>query len=236
MVEELHAADGRVLATYTRADRDGVPIADLLEPAADATVDALLGACLRSRAGWIVVAPPDLGRALIAAGATPRRHAHLMTHDLRDVAPAGDPHVVALSCGIEELEAAHRSAYRPDHPDYAWAMELDALRPLMRGEVIGPVLGASRMAVHDDRVVGAAIVCDFAGKPPSAGPWLAELFRDPAHPGLGAALLRGALTAAAADGLPALGLAVTEGNSARGLYSDEGFRHVREDISVIIPR
>jgi hypothetical protein len=236
LLEELQAADGRVLASYTRGDRDGIAIADLLEPTADATVGELLDACLRRRAGWIVVAPTDLGRALIAAGATPRRHAHLMTHALRDVAPAGDPRVVPLACGIEELEAAHRSAYRPDHPDYAWATEPDALGPLMRGEVIGPVLRASRMAVHDGRVVGAAIVCDFAGKPPSAGPWLAELFRDPAHAGLGAALLRGALTAGAGDGLPAIGLAVTEGNSARGLYADEGFRHVREYISVIIPR
>jgi hypothetical protein len=112
LVEDLHAADGRVLATYTRGDRDGTPIADLLEPAADATIDELRDVSLRELAGWIVVGPPDLGRALIAAGAAPRRHAHLMTHDLRDVAPPGDPRVVPLACGIEQLEAAHRSAYR----------------------------------------------------------------------------------------------------------------------------
>jgi hypothetical protein len=35
--------------------------------------------------------------------------------------------------------------------------------------------------------------------------------------------------------LPALGLAVTVGNPAFGLYCDEGFRLVREDISVVVP-
>jgi ribosomal protein S18 acetylase RimI-like enzyme len=224
-----------VLATYARGVRDGMPIADLLEPAGDATPGELLDACLRERAGWIVVAPPDLGRLLIGAGAKPRRHARTMTHDLRAVRPSTDPRVVAYAGGAEELDHAHRAAYRPDHPDYAQAMEPDSLGPLMRGEVIGPVLGASRIAVDDGLVVGAAVVCEPPGDPPDGGPWLAELFRHPGHPGLGRELLRATLTSAAEDGLPALGLAVTVGNPALGLYCDEGFRLVREDISVVVP-
>lgn len=181
------------------------------------------------------MAPVELARALIEAGATPRRHARLMTHDLRDVAAEVDPRVVPLAASPEELLPSHRRAYRPDHPDYEIARAEDPIGQLLRGELVGPLLGASRMAVHEDQIVGAAIVNDFPGEPPHAGPWLSELWRDPAVPGIGRELLRGALAAAAADGLPALGLVVSGGNPAGGLYLDEGFRTVREDISVTLP-
>jgi GNAT superfamily N-acetyltransferase len=182
------------------------------------------------------VAPVDLARELIAAGATQRRHARLMTHDLRDVQTHVDPRVVPLRASAGELLPSHRAAYRPDHPDYAIARAQDPIGKLLNGELVGPLLDASRMAVVDGRIVGAAIVNDFPGDPPSAGPWLSELFRDPAVPGIGRELLRGALAAAAADGLPALGLAVSGGNRAGELYLEEGFETVREDISVTMPR
>jgi GNAT superfamily N-acetyltransferase len=211
-----------------------VPIADLLEPAEGASIDELRDACLRELRGWIVVAPVELGYALLAAGAKKRRHALLMTHDLRDVPSDVDPRVVPLTAGAEELMAAHRAAYRPDHPDYEIATGPNPIGELLSGELVGPLLGASRMAVDQGRIVGAAILNDFPGAPPVAGPWLSELFRDPAVPGIGRELLRGALAAAAADGLRALGLAVTHGNPAIGLYEDEGFRTLREDISVVL--
>jgi ribosomal protein S18 acetylase RimI-like enzyme len=59
-----------------------------------------------------------------------------------------------------------------------------------------------------------------------------ELFRDPAHPGTGRALLERALQRAAAAGLPALGLAVTDGNPAARLYEAVGFRRVLSSRSV----
>jgi GNAT superfamily N-acetyltransferase len=215
--------------------RDGQPIADLLEPEQGVSVAELRDACLRELRGWIVVAPVELGYALLAVGAKKRRHARLMSHDLRAVPAEVDPRVVALTAAPEELEAAHRSAYRPDHPDFEMSKDRGALGRLLRGELVGPLLGASRMALDGDGVVvGAAILNDFAGEPPEAGPWLSELFRNPRVPGIGRQLLRGALTAAAADGLPALGLAVTGGNPAIGLYEDEGFRTLREDISVVL--
>jgi GNAT superfamily N-acetyltransferase len=182
-----------------------------------------------------VVAPVELGRALLAQGATPRRHARLMTHDLRSVPEEADPRVGPLTAAPEDLLPAHQSAYRPEHVDYELSRDTAAIGKLLRGELVGPLLGASRMAVVDGRVAGAAILNDFPGAPPAAGPWLSELFRDPSVPGLGRALLRGALAAAAADGLAALGLVVTGGNPAGELYLDEGFRTVRDDISVTLP-
>jgi GNAT superfamily N-acetyltransferase len=197
--------------------------------------DKLAEACLRQLRGWIVVAPVELAHALLDAGAVQRRHARLMTHDLRDVPADVDPRVVALAATADELVPSHQAAYRPDHPDYVLSQDVSAIGQLLRGELVGPLLPASRMAVVEERIVGAAILNDFPGEPPFAGPWLSELFRDPAVRGIGRELLRGALAAAAADGLPALGLAVTGGNSAAGLYLDEGFRVVREDISVTLP-
>ena len=190
---------------------------------------------MRDLRGWIVVAPVELARALIAAGATERRHARLMTHDLRDVPAHVDPRVVALHATQEELVPSHRAAYRPGHPDYALSRDQSAIGKLLSGELVGPLLNASRMAVVDGAIAGAAIVNDFPGDPPHAGPWLSELFRDPAVPGIGRELLRGALAAAAADGLRAMGLVVSGGNPAGDLYLQEGFRTVREDISVTMP-
>lgn len=178
------------------------------------------------------MAPIELAPALIAAGARQRRHATLMTHSLRAVPAQTDPRVVPLTVDAEELLPSHRAAYRPDHPDYAFAQDTSAIAKLLRGELVGPLLACSRMAVVDDHVVGAVIVNRFPGEPPHAGPWVSELFRDPAHRGIGRALLRGALTAAASDRLQALGLVVSGGNPAAGLYRDEGFTVVREDISV----
>jgi GNAT superfamily N-acetyltransferase len=158
-----------------------------------------------------------------------------MTHDLRDVPADADPRVVPLHATQEELVPSHMAAYRPGHPDYALSRDHSAIGKLLRGELVGPLLDASRMAVVDGGIVGAAIVNRFPGGPPAAGPWLSELFRDPAVPGVGRALLRGALAAAAADGLPAMGLVVSGGNQAAELYAQEGFETVREDISVTMP-
>jgi GNAT superfamily N-acetyltransferase len=158
-----------------------------------------------------------------------------MTHDLRAAPAEIDPRVVPLTAGVTELMPAHRRAYRPDHPDYAVAAQEDPLGGLLSGELIGPVLACSRMAVVDGAVVGAAIVNDFPGEPPDAGPLLGEIFRDPSYPGIGRALLRGVLTAAAADHHSALLLFVSGGNPAAELYLAEGFTVVREDISVDVP-
>ena len=80
------------------------------------------------------------------------------------------------------------------------------------------------MAVVDGRIVGAAILNQFPGKPPVAGPWLSELFRDPGVPGIGRELLRGALAAAAANGLPALGLVVTAARPSGSTWTRDSGR------------
>ena len=72
----------------------------------------------------------------------------------------------------------------------------------MAGEVIGPLLGCSRVALTADGYVGAALVFDPAGEPPLGVPWVGELFRHPDAPsGVGASLLAATLDQARDDGL-----------------------------------
>jgi hypothetical protein len=184
-----------------------------------------------------------LGEALVAAGGRAGRHAELLSHDLRDLpAPARAPdgvRIVPVDRSAADLAAAFRAAYAADHPDFRThpypedpALEL---APLLDGRMVGPLLGASALAVDGaGRAVGAALVNRAAGTPPEAGPWLSQLFRSPDHPGTGRTLLCHVLGALAGAGEEALGLAVTHGNPAERLYRALGFRRVHSVFNVLL--
>jgi ribosomal protein S18 acetylase RimI-like enzyme len=104
--------------------------------------------------------------------------------------------------------------------------------------VLGPLLDCSALATRDDRVVGACLVVDRAGNPPDGGPWVLDVFRDPADParGIGAAMLSQAARSARAASLPALSLAVTHENSAaRAVYERLGFADLGESWTLALP-
>jgi GNAT superfamily N-acetyltransferase len=137
------------------------------------------------------------------------------------------------------LAASWRAAFAPGHPDFhgqterQTARELDAL---LRGAIIGPPLPCSVQArAADGRLCGAALVNAAAGAAPAGGPWLSELFRDPRVRGTGRALLRRALADASRDGLPTMGLVVTDGNPAEGLYREHGFARAVSSLTVRLP-
>ena len=97
----------------------------------------------------------------------------------------------------------------------------------------GPLLAGCGVALDAaGGVAGACIVTGHPGDPPFGGPWVVFVFRAPGHPGAGRALLVRALRIAARDGLPALGLAVTQANPATRLYEDLGFRRILSAMSV----
>ena len=94
----LTDADGTVIATFTDVERDGRRVADLLE--LEVPVERALAPILAQLQGFRVAGPVELGRALIDAGGTPARHAHVYSHDLLDApgaAPAGRDHAHARS-------------------------------------------------------------------------------------------------------------------------------------------
>ena len=228
-------ARGRPVGAFLRAERDGRPLADLFEPALPAADAA--PAIMSELRGWRISADETLARALVTAGGRPARHAHVYTHDLRELPPEPAGFRLApLAHSPEELAPVLDAAFPPDHPDFATRERQDPLsemRELLTEQQFGPLLACSGVALDAaGAVVAACIVTGSPGEPPFGGPWVILVFRAPGHPGSGRALLARALRIAARDGLPALGLAVTHGNPAVRLYEDLGFRLVLSAVSV----
>ena len=238
---------GRTVATYRADERDGRPWADNLAPDSGVPTGDVVMAILRELAGHGVTSTPDVGDALIAAGATERRRALTMFHPL-DGPPRAGPRldgitIEAYAHTAADLHPASGRAFPLGHPDRDRAMsdaqELAELAQLLGGDIVGPVQPASRVAVTaDGAVVAAAIVTDHPGDPPFAGPWVPWVFRDPmlAPPGTGAAVLAAAMGALIDDGAPGVGLAVTDGNPAQRVYERLGFSVVLRTVSVLIDR
>lgn len=240
---------GRPLARFLEDVRDGRRFADLFEPVGGTPVDALVDAVLRDLAGWRVASSPALGRTLIAAGASRGRHAHVMRRSLAGAVPAEweqgsfpGVRIGPIDRPAADLAPAMQAAVPPGHSDFELgddelANVVARLQRLFDGRAAGPLQACSRVAVDPGgRVRGAALVTEIAVRElPMGGLWLVELFREPGWSGLGAALLHAALWQAAADGHTEIGLAVTEGNAARGLYEATGFELVSSWLSVDLP-
>lgn len=183
----------------------------------------------------------ELRSSITRLGARIRHEAELMSLDLErwlgpdSTVPAGveiRPVGQRVPPGTGHLESL---AFPPGHPDIGdddppedAAANEAALRPILVGDERWAPLTAGRLAVRPSTndPVGIAVLSELLdGPPPHGGPWLAQLFRHPDDTlrGLGAALLDSALEAAREDGLRTVGLSVTVGNHARGLYASRGF-------------
>ena len=244
---ELVGAGGRVLATYVYDITGRDQWAEDIQPAPGVRTDEVVAVAMEDFAGWIAGGSDELCSALVAAGAKPRRHAYVMTVDLVASSPphtwasSGLPaglHYAGLDGDPEVLYEAYAGAYRPGHPDRGSAGQRQTfehtLLPLLRGEILGPVLPSSGAIVDADtkRAAAACILTDRDGTA-----WVAELFRDPAprYAGTGGALLRRCLWRTAEEGIRQVGLAVTVGNSAQLLYEEAGFTVESMSRNVRIP-
>jgi hypothetical protein len=219
---------------------------DLFTPSGGVEPERAAAAIVAQMGGWRVASDAAFGRLMVAAGAKLRRHSHVMSRDLiRDPAPDGwlEPPMPAgyrltpVDRPAIELAPACSAAYPRDHPDFGDIP--DPKRPeielgqIISGELLGPLLRCSGLVVRDDgTVAGAILVNAQPGDPPFSGPWVTQIFRDPAAGGTGGPLLRRALAMATRDGLPAVSLAVTHGNPAREVYAALGFTEALEAFSV----
>jgi GNAT superfamily N-acetyltransferase len=229
----LADGEGARLVRFRTSVHDGSAVTGGVERCPDVSVERAAAAVMAELRGRLVCRDVALGEALVAAGARAGRHAEVLSHDLRGLpAPSRAPdgvRIVPVDRSAADLAAVFRAAYPREHPDFRAhpypedpALEL---APLLDGRLVGPLLGASALALDGaGRAVGAALVNRTAGSPPEAGPWLSQLFRSPTHPGTGRSLLGHVLVALAAADEPALGLAVTHGNPAARLYRQLGFR------------
>jgi ribosomal protein S18 acetylase RimI-like enzyme len=234
---QLTDADGRPVLAFVVGTRAGRSWANGLEVLGPGAVERILA----EMPGWMVNAPTDLGWELVARGATLRRHAHTMALDLDGWSPpvADPPSGVRFTpCDrpAGDLVAAHVAAYGPGHVDHngeTAAQAVDELARLISGDLVGPLLGCSRLAVAGDgAVVAGALVNDMTPMP-----FVTNVFRDPARSpaGTGTALLATALAAAAAAGIARIGLAVTDGNPAQRVYERLGFAVVSTVLAVVVP-
>ncbi len=238
----LAGPDGRAVLTYVRGTHHGRPCAKLVEVIGPNPVPSVLA----SMSGWIVEGPEDLGRQLVRHGGYVVRHAHTMRRDLVSLPLPAEWSVLSLPGELRSVPCirpardvlpAWRCAFPAGHPDHFQGSDEEALEtqlgPLLAGEMVGPVLGCSALAVDGaDRVVAGAVITDRGGLP-----WIANVFRRPdvRFPGLGSVLLRRVLVDAASRGFPSMGLAVSEGNPARRLYEKLGFRLSGTSLSVLVP-
>jgi GNAT superfamily N-acetyltransferase len=237
---------GRELARFDAAERGDRCVADLFHLANGVAPDEAVAAVMADLAGWCVAADEPFGRLLVAAGGRPKRHAHAMSRDLVRAPAPPDWLEPPTPAGVRltpvdrpaiDLASACRAAYPREHPDYddipAPERPEVELAEIMSGRLMGPLLRCSGLAVGEDgSVLGAVLVNDTGGEPPTGGPWISQLFRRPDARGIGGALLRRALAVATRDGLPALGLAVTHGNTALHAYEAAGFTEVLNSLTV----
>lgn len=180
----------------------------------------------------LTVVDPAEAAELIAAGAILERHAHQMVlalphrhlavdlaHEFLPFAAGGTPPVPWTA-----VLPAFLKAYPPDHPDHLPGDEnlIDTyLVPYTAGARLGaPVCHASAIAVRDGYAYAGILVVDRPGE----GPWVCDIWRDPAaeYAGTGTALLHWA--AGRLTGFDSLGLVVTVANiRARIAYERAGF-------------
>ena len=247
--ETLRDDDGRALADIEVIPRGAAPRADVVVLAGDA-VEAVADAVWSRLPGFRVSVTDHDGVAdrLLTLGASPGRHLLAMELDLRTGVPVARPSAVTV--GPMEVDrtadygAIVSRAYPPGHPDHepGDAEPEGAARTvaaLLRGEQVGPWLPEASFDARDgDRVLGAVLLSEM---PPSmtyqGGPWVTEIFVDPAATGqgIGGTLLARAAAAVAAAGRPTLGLAVTVGNPAQRLYEALGFVTLQDIRQVVLP-
>jgi GNAT superfamily N-acetyltransferase len=235
-------AAGKPIGRYDEGMRGDIPIADLFEREPGVSVEEAAAAVLAELRGMKIAGDEALGRALIAAGGEKLRHGHLYSYDFVGNPPpktwSAPPGIRSTDIDrpVADLLPAYRAAYPPDHPDAGLLPGDDAeeLEAVIVGGQYGPLLAGSGLAVAEDgAVVGAILLATIeGGDPPLYGPWVIDIWRDPARRGVGRALLARALALADYD---TLGLIVTEGNdAARRLYEALGFALVSSAIVVQI--
>ena len=225
--------------------------ADLAELAPGRTSDDANRALALQCPGWYVsTLDPQLAAAVQASGATPTRHVHVLVARTRPNAVSNEPsrparHHVAFRDFADfawpEILPSWKAAYAPGHPDYEPGDDEDLieseLRPYVEREALGPVHRSTTLATIDGRIAGAIVISLRPEPVPFGGPWITEVWRDPAAPtpGLGADLIGRALTMLCADGFETLGLAVTDGNPARRVYEGLGFEPALESWTYLLP-
>jgi ribosomal protein S18 acetylase RimI-like enzyme len=239
---ELLDRDGPALL-YVEGTRDGLPIADLARVAPTRAVDEAADLALARLPGWLLATEDEpLARALLQRGATQVRQARVMTVDTsaHRAAPVLDT-VPRSSLPVREFLPGWRAAYPAGHPDHEEGSDDDVVARCWEWydepEWLAREHRSSGLVVRNGRVVAGIIISLRPQPVPYGGPWVHDVWvtAEARGEGLGSRLLDQAMRLLDEDGLPTLGLAVSEGNPARGTYERLGFTTVLEAWTVHLP-
>ncbi len=225
--------------------RENQTCADLAQPKPHLIIREAVQQVIKERATELIsTSNTEFAQELLTQGCNPRRNAIAMTCDLTQLTflPTKNQQETRF---IEEFEAdalfdSWNNAYEPTHPDHIPGNNSDLIRghlqPLLDRSEIGDNHRSS-LAVMDGIPIAGIIISLREGAPPFGGPWVSEIWVDQKHQhqGLGKQLINQAQEKLKADGYPSLGLAVTNGNKAKGLYEDVGFTTIKEFWTLEVP-
>lgn len=188
---------------------------------------------------------------MAAAGATLTRRAFIMTADLspstgrEDPLDAFDLLPMPTTTGVDAWRPvldSWRDAFPPGHPDHVdMSDDTDAVQffaKLVDGTEMGPLHRSSCLLANAaGRALAGIIVNVLDGEPPRGGPWISDIWRDPAlrGSGVGPGLIERAKRLLADDGYTTLTLAVTATNDAYRGYLRSGFSLVIDSRTLQIP-
>ncbi|MEV0261892.1 GNAT family N-acetyltransferase [Streptomyces sp. NPDC050617] len=241
----LRSAGGSTRVSFRAGRWRGSPRATAVRVEAGPPADAA-ALLLRELPGWLVVTDDSVAAPLAEAGADVLRRAHRYGWDLsvRPPDPRWAHSALPAPLGLrpvaetpaDSLRDLWLAAYASGHPDRARYENADdglaTLTSLWRGELLGPTLPFSAVAVDDEGPVAVLAVHVLER------PWITQIFRDPTPRGrgLGSAMLRYALTSAAEYGLSDLGATVTAGNvrSSR-MFERVGFQQLHDSVDLRLP-
>lgn len=231
------------LLSYVPGERSGRPLADLVTVAPGRSVGDAVAAALSRWPGWVLATPEaDLAAALLGAGAEQRRRASVMSAALPSPGAAMRlPTVPRRQVPVRAVLPGWRAAYPVGHPDHEAGTDEEVIASCWDGydtpEYAGAEHRSGGIVLRAGRPVGGIIIGVREEPAPWGGPWVNDIWVDPAFAGrgIGAALLGQAQVILARDGFDTLGLVVSHGNRARRLYERCGFRLVAESWTLLLP-
>jgi ribosomal protein S18 acetylase RimI-like enzyme len=141
----------------------------------------------------------------------------------------------------EAILPSWKAAYPPGHPDHETGDDqtlIDVhLRPYVEQGALGPAHRSSGVALRSGQVAAGIIISLRPEPAPFGGPWVTEVWRDPApkYRGVGSLLIRRAMHLLNEDGYVTLGLAVSHSNPARMVYEALGFEQTSESWTLRLP-
>ena len=245
----MHPEDTDCPIDFDPCIRDNTTCADFAQPKSHLSTSEAAQQVIDLRPAELIATPnEEFANALLNRGCVLQRHAFAMTLNLvanQSEHKNSPQHAYATqfieNFSAHELFNSWHAAYPPGHPDFLPGTKgkliSENIQPLLDRSLLGANHRSSQAVLNDNSVIAGIMVSLREGEAPYGGPWVSEIWCDPAHQhrGIGRYLLAEAITQLTEDGFTSLGLAVSHANPARKLYESLGFTETSESWTVALP-